>query len=110
MLLSGIVTVSAMVCVFCPTTAPKLTVDGALRLVEGVRDWRGLGGGLRVPYLRLDDISQLGTSKRMEQLITYWMEYDPFPSWRRLICALDDCGETAIAKTIYHYAEPLTGS
>ena len=110
MLLSGIVTVSAMVCVFCPTTAPKLTVDGALRVVEGVQDWNELGQRLRIPNSRLDEISQLSPSERKKALVTYWMENDPFPSWRRLLWALDWIEEKAIADSIRHYAEPLTGS
>ena len=101
---------SAMVCVFCPTTAPNLTVDGALRVVEGVQDWRVLGRRLYIPESRLDKISQLGPSERKKALVTYWMENDPFPSWRRLLWALEWIREKAIADSIRHYAEPLTGS
>ena len=101
---------SAMVCVFCPTTAPKLTVDGALRVVEGVRDWRYLGRFLHIPESRLDEINQLSPSENKKALVTYWMENDPFPSWRRLLWALDVMVEKAIADSIRHYAEPLTGS
>ena len=110
MLLSGVVTVSAMVCVFCPTTAPKLTVDGALRVVEGVQNWRRLGWRLWIPTSKLDDIRQLSPSERKKAVVTYWMENDPFPSWRQLLWALDMMEEKAIADSIRHYAEPLTGS
>ena len=101
---------SAMVCVFCPITAPKLTVDGALRVVEGVHDWRGLGICLSIPNSRLDEISQLSSSERKKGLVTYWMENDPFPSWRQLLRVLDMMKEKAIADSIRHYAEALTGS
>ena len=103
-------TVSAMVCVFCPTTAPKLTVDGAVRVVEGIQNWRRLGRWLWIPDSRLDEISQLSPRERKKVVMTYWMENDHFPSWRRLLHALDGMGEKAIADSIRHCAEPLTGS
>ena len=98
-----------MLCVFCPTTAPKLTVDGALRVVEGVEDWGWLGWCLYIPASRLASINQLSPSERKKQLMTYWIQNDPFASWRRLILALDGIEEKAAADSIRHYAEPLTG-
>ena len=97
-------------CVFCPTAAPKLTVDEALRVVEGVQDWRELGWYLWIPKSRRDETNQLSSSDRNKVLVTYWMENDPFPTWRRLLNALDMIDKKAIADSIRHYAEPLTGS
>ena len=89
--------------VFFPTAAPpNLTVDGAMRVVEGVRDWRDLALYLWVPD------SKHGES--VKDVITYWMTTDPFPSWRRLICALYESGEKGNADSVRHYAEPLAGT
>ena len=91
--------------VFISTVAPpNLTVDEAVRVVEGVQDWRLLSsfGCLWVPE------SKRGES--VNELITYWIATDPFPSWRRLICALYESGEEGIADSVRHYAEPLAGT
>ena len=89
--------------VFFPTAAPpKLTVDGAVRVVEGVRNWRELGRWLCVPH------SERG--KQVKDVITYWLSNDPFPTWRRLIQALDESGEKGIADSVRHYAELLAGT
>ena len=88
--------------VFFPTAAPpNLTVNGAVRVVEGVRDWSGLGLCLWVPA------SKRGES--VKDVITYWIRTDPFPSWRRLIRALYVIREKGIADSVRHYAEPLPG-
>ena len=88
--------------VFFPTAAPNLTVDGAVRVVEGVQDLSRLGRWLWVPN------SKHGES--VKELITYWLTTDPFPSWRRLIRALYASGEKGIADSVCHYAEPLAGT
>ena len=89
--------------VFFPTAAPpNLTVDAAVRVVEGVRDWRWLGHCLWVPHSK--------RGKNMKDIITYWLSNDPFPTWRRLILALDRSGEKGIADSVRHYAEPLAGT
>ena len=89
--------------VFFPTAAlPNLTVDGAVRVVEGVWDWRDLGYWLYVPD------SKRGES--VNDLITYWLTTDPFPSWRRLLLALYVSGEKGITDSVCHYAEPLAGT
>ena len=89
--------------VFISTAAPpNLTVDGAVRVVEGVWNWRSLGHWLSIPE------SKHGES--VKDLMTYWMTTDPFPSWRRLIRALYASGEKGIADSVRHYAEPLAGT
>ena len=89
--------------VFFPTAAPpNLTVDAAVRVVEGVRDWRMLGFELYVPDSKWGE--------NVKDLITYWLNNDPFPTWRRLIRALDGSGEKGIADSVRHYAEPLAGT
>ena len=89
--------------VFFPTAAPpNLTVDRVVRVVEGVRDLRALGRSLWVPHSKFGE--------NVNKLITYWITTDAFPSWRRLICALDENGEKGIADSVRHYAEPLAGT
>ena len=90
--------------VFIPTAAPQnLTVDGAVRVVEGIEDWRLqlVWHSLRVPDSKCSEI--------VKDVITYWITTDPFPSWRRLMYALDENGEE-IADSIRHCAEPLAGT
>ena len=89
--------------VLFPTAAPpNLTIDGAVRVVEGVQNWRSLGGRLCVPRSK--------RGKQVKDIITYWIKTDPFASWRRLIRALDLIGEKGITSSIRHYAEPLAGT
>ena len=89
--------------VFFPTAAsPNLTVDAAVRVVEGVQDWRGLGEYLSFPYSK--------RGENVKDVITFWLNYDPFPTWRCLIWALDWSGEKGIADSVRHYAEPLAGT
>ena len=89
--------------VFFPTAAPpNLTVDAAVRVVEGVRDWRWLGDELCVPYSK--------RGENVKDVITYWLNNDPFPTWRRLILALNEIREKGIADSVRHYAEPLAGT
>ena len=72
--------------VFFPTAAPpNLTVDGVMRVVEGVRNWRELGSELCIPHSK--------RGKQVKDVITYWFASDPFVCWRRLIHALDESGE-----------------
>lgn len=70
-------------------------------MVEGVKDTRELGWWLSIPYPK--------RGKPLKDVITYWLETDPFPSWRRLITSLDGLKEKIVADRIRHYAEPLTG-
>ena len=89
--------------VFFRTAAPpNLTVDRAVRVVEGVQNWRWLSVWLWVPPSK--------RGENVNNLITYWITTDPFPSWRRLIRALDGIREKAIADSVRHYAEPLAGT
>ena len=88
---------------FFPTAAPpNLTVDAAVRVVEGVRDWRSLGTWLYVPYSKCCD--------NVKDLIAFWLNSDPSPTWRRLIRALYESEEKEIADSVRHYAEPLAGT
>ena len=71
-----------------------------------------LGDKLKIPKPNLLDIQRRHSDSRgkMEALITQWLEVDPTPSWRRVICALDDMEEHQTADSIRDYAEPLTGT
>ena len=89
--------------VFFPTAAPpNLTVDAAVRVVEGVRHWKELGFYLYVPDSK--------RGENVKDLFSYWLNNDPFPTWRRLIWALDESEEKGIVDSVRHYAEPLAGT
>ena len=45
---------------------------------------------------------------RAQEVVKYWKTTVPNPSWRKMICVLDQLG-TENAKTVQQYAEPLTG-
>ena len=69
-----------------------------------------LASWLFIPRWKKESILQ--NSDKIEQqklIIDYWMNTDPFASWRRLITALDWMRETELADSIRHNAEPLSG-
>lgn len=48
---------------------------------------------------------------KIRTIVTYLLNIDPTPSWRRVIASLDQPGnEQANAKKLYEYAEPITGN
>lgn len=47
--------------------------------------------------------------EQREQLIIYWMDWDPRASWRGMIVTLDGLNNTKLADTIRGYAEPILG-
>ena len=47
--------------------------------------------------------------QRKKAAIQFWLSFDPYASWRRLIRQLDFFEEHDVAKQIHHYAEKLTG-
>ena len=97
-------------------------MDTVLTAVQGV-NYRALAEGLlhaeylaerKVFYPKLDEIELLYQSHEdhLRAVIECWMQgdgKDEKPSWRRIICALDDAKETRIANNIRHHAEPVPG-
>lgn len=47
--------------------------------------------------------------EKKKLFLSYWINNDPLASWRRLITTLDGLGETHLANSIRHNAEPLAG-
>ena len=48
--------------------------------------------------------------EKIRSFITYVLNADPTPSWRRIISAIDQLDtEHAVASELYEYAEPITG-
>ena len=93
---------------------PALTVENIVRVCigAGVKWTQNLClYGLFIPYSKVDEIEKSSpTSKgRLESSIEYYLCVDPTPSWRRIICALDDDDQHSAASNIYSYAEQVTG-
>ena len=74
-------------------------------------NWRTLRFWLNIPESIVAGIEQCHSDdrRRLEALIIHWLEVDPFPTWRRVINALDRIEEYQTADSIRQYAEPLTG-
>ena len=90
------------------------TSSNILRAVEKVERWWDkyeLGYWLCVPDSKQDEIRRLSSSvpQQRKLLIQYWMEHDPWASWRGLIVALEWMREKQVADKIRHLAEPVTG-
>lgn len=66
---------------------------------------------LKVPDQKKKEIQlKFPTIKEQrEQLIIYWMDWDPRASWRGMIVTLDGLNKTKLADTIRGYAEPILG-
>ena len=93
--------------------APPLTVDNILTAVQGV-EWRNLGEQLfcnKLSYLDKIERQYQSDDERLHALIDHWLqgEGEDEPSWRALIYNLDYAGESRIADTIRHFAEPVSG-
>ena len=94
--------------------APSLTVDTVMRAVQGVRDWRMFGVWLFPsgddPDHKLDAIQQQYSSEKdcLLAIVQEWLKgYQP--SWRRLILALDQAGESTLANPLRNFVEQPQG-
>lgn len=92
----------------------SLTVDTVMRVVQGVRDWRMFGVWLFPsdddPDHKLDAIQQQYSSEkdRLHAIVQEWLKgYQP--SWRRLILALDQAGESTLANPLRKFVEQPQG-
>ena len=105
-----------------PYTDIPLTPSNVVRLMRELRKWwrRGFGNfgssslvdRLYIPKSKQDMI-RLNFPDEMDQkkqAMSFWINTDPLVSWRRLIIALDNIGETKLADSIRFNAEPLTGT
>ena len=95
------------------TAGIPLTRSNALKAVQGMKVWQAnkqLASRLFIPRWKKESILQNPDKIEQQKLIIdYWMNTDPFASWRRLITTLDWMRETELADSIRHNAEPLSG-
>ena len=96
---------------------PTLSTESVFEATKEVAKWKELCSsscGFKIPRGKFDEIEadqQLSTAKeRKRAAISFWLEYDPAPSWRRLIVGLDEIEAHEVAEKIRKYAEPLTGN
>ena len=95
-------------------TGLAFTRINVLKAIEGlIRLWgnKELAYRLKVPNIKKNEIqTDYSTlSEQRQQLIIYWMDWDPRASWRAMIVALDGMNETKLADAIREYAEPILG-
>ena len=98
--------------------APPLTFDNVFEAVKTVRSWKELTGVLMGWYdsddeKKLDAIERQHTSDdvRLKAVVEAFLLGEGLyqPSWRMLIHALHEAGETSVAEKIKTNAEPLQG-
>ena len=107
------------------TSAPPLTVDNVLTVVQGVH-WRTLGEALFCTRYNIFDHKPVGAESKLEEIqhqhwsdadrlhtvVNTWVKgrgYDKETSWRHLLHRLDKGSMTEIADKIRHFAEPVPG-
>ena len=83
--------------------APPLTLENILKAVEGVKDMEKLAHKLNGGYVVDSSIKDV-----VEEFVEGRGHYKR-PSWRAVIIALDEAGETCLADQIRHNAEPVQG-
>lgn len=90
------------------TRVNVLKVTGEITDLWGNREF---AYRLKVPDQKKKEIQlKFPTIKEQrEQLIIYWMDWDPRASWRGMIVTLDGLNKTKLADTIRGYAEPILG-
>ena len=75
--------------------------------------WKDVGSKkcLNVPESKLNAIKdECDTDEeRLVAIVRYWLQNDPYASWRKLIRRLDNWDRSDIADRIRKYAEKLTG-
>ena len=106
---------SSSQCVFMCAAGVPLTTSNVMRALRELEEGKWWKGGLRyrlsIPQFKMTEIKQNfpNTMDQKKQFIYYWMQKDPLATWRRLINALYEMGETELADSIMSNAEPLTG-
>ena len=81
------------------------------RAVRQVKNTDYLAFYLGVPDTRRREIQRQFSSvaQQVKAYINYFMDHDPFASWRSVIVALDWLEEKEAADNIRHLAESITG-
>ena len=115
----SIITILCCVLMCTPYTDIPLTSSNVVRPMRELRKWwrREFGSSSLVYWLYIpqskQDMIRLNFPDEMDQkkqAMSFWINTDPLVSWRRLITALDNIGETKLADSIRFNAEPLTGT
>ncbi len=79
-------------------------------LVEG---WRSVGEGFKIPEAVLEHIdSSFPNDSKLRAVVEYWLQRDPFKSWRKVAYALDDWNDDdvrRVADAVRRNAETLQG-
>ena len=96
------------------TTAPPLTVEHVLKHIQGVKNWREVGGwllGYRNTKLGAIQKKYNSDSDRLQAAVQQWLEGGGLtqPSWRSLVWSLDHAGDITAADPIRGFAEPPRG-
>ena len=89
----------------------NFTRSNVQRAVQSVEDTDRLGECLGVPKAKRAEIVRQFSRvpPRVKAYINYFMEHDPFASWRSVIVALNRMEESEAADKIRHLAEVVTG-
>ena len=110
-----VMVVILLVSVWCVSAVDMtFTPMNVLRAVREVKDTDLLGGYLRVPRSKRDEIGRQFSSETQQRkaYINYFIEHDPEASWRRVICVLDGIDKpdsVEAADNIRHLAEAVPG-
>ena len=103
-----------------PNPAPPLTLDAIFEAVKTVRSWRELAKGLMDWYDWSDEdqeklaaiqLQHVSDEARLKALVEAFLLGEGIhqPSWRRVIHALHEAGESPLAEEIKINAEPQQG-
>jgi hypothetical protein len=84
-----------------------------MSVLEGLADrWIDVGDELRVPSLDVIESEHATNFERLKAVVRYWIQHDPYASWRRLVWRFDGPSDTdleRVANSIRKYAEPIAG-
>ena len=86
------------------STETSLTYHNISQMLIEVLDWHILGTKLDLPVHILEkiriDYSVYGTDRQKQEMINKWLAYDTEASWSKLVSALDEMENHALAKKI----------
>lgn len=101
----------------CFVISVVLSVENATQVLLAAGfdfDWVKGKSRLRlgIPDGESSEVEQHASTReeKIRTIVTYLLNVDPTPSWRRILSAVDQVGnDEAFAQKLYKYAEPLTG-